>query len=429
MAVASEQNGEGKETVGPEAAGPGGSVATLGAIVAGALVLQIAGTLINTLVPLSLALAKQSPLLIGLVGSAYSIGFLWGCFKLPPLIRRIGHIRAFAVFASLQTMSTISIALLPAELWVLPRLVMGLAAAGHGICIESWISGQAHPGQRGRIFGLYQILNRVALIASQLAVGYAAIQMESMLLLAAMAFSTALIPVCLTRARGPESSDTVTLKLGLLWAQAPAAVIGCPYVGLMGGPLVNVAPAYGILIGLDQRAAILLTASVQIGALLLQWPIGHVADRFDSRIIMLASAATVVAALLGLGIGLLAGPMPAPWLLGLFAIVGAGSIPLYTVAVTHAFARLKDEQPVALSAGLLFLWGIGSTIGPLAGSAAMQILGPQGLPIYFAALSIGLCVFLAVRLVRKPAPGAFEARHEATPISVPGMGSRLTPLK
>lgn len=408
---------------------PGSSVAALGAIVAGALVLQIAGTVLNMLVPLSLALAQQSPLLIGLVGSAYSVGFLWGCFKLPPLIRRIGHIRAFAVFASLQTMSTISIALLPAELWIVPRLVMGLAAAGHGICIESWISGQAHPSQRGRIFGLYQILNRIALIASQLAVGYAAIRMESMLLLAAMAFSTALIPVCLTRARGPDSSEAVTLKLRLLWTQAPAAVIGCLYVGLMGGPLVNVAPAYGILIGLDQKAATLLTASVQIGALLLQWPIGLVADRLDSRIIMLAAAGTVIAALVALGISLHLGALHLTGLLVLFAIVGAGSIPLYTVAVTHAFVRLKDEQPVGLSAGLLFLWGVGSTIGPLASSAAMQAVGPQGLPIYFAVLSVGLCIFLAIRLVRKPAPAPVESSRDVRPISVPGMGSRLTPLK
>ena len=427
--MASERDAERSKPGGAETGLPGGSVAALGAIVAGALVLQIAGTLVNTLVPLSLALARQSPLLIGVVGSAYSVGFLWGCFKLPPLIRRIGHIRAFAVFASLQTMSTISIVLLPAELWIVPRLVMGLAAAGHGICIESWISGQAHPSQRGRVFGIYQILNRFALIASQLAVGYAAIRMESMLLLAAMAFSTALIPVCLTRARGPDSSEAVTLKLRLLWTQAPAAVIGCLYVGLMGGPLVNVAPAYGILIGLDQRAAILLTASVQIGALLLQWPIGHVADRLDSRIIMLAAAGTVVAALIGLGTSIHFGALPTIWLLVLFAIVGAGSIPLYTVAVTHAFARLKNEQPVTLSAGLLFLWGVGSTIGPLAGSAAMQLVGPQGLPMYFAGLSIGLCVFLAIRLVRKPAPGLIETRSDARPISVPGMGSRLTPIK
>lgn len=425
----SEQDDETAEPTASQSTMPGSSVAALGAIVAGALVLQVAGTILNTLVPLSLALAKQSPLLIGLVGSAYSVGFLWGCFKLPPLIRRIGHIRAFAVFASLQTMSTILIALLPAELWIVPRLVMGLAAAGHGICIESWISGQAHPSQRGRIFGLYQILNRVALIASQLAVGYAAIAMESMLLLAAMAFSTALIPVCLTRARGPDSSQAVTLKLRLLWTQAPAAVIGCLYVGLMGGPLVNVAPAYGILIGLDQKAATLLTASVQIGALLLQWPTGLLADRLDSRIIMLAAAGTVIAALVALGVSLHLGALHLPGLLALFAIVGAGSIPLYTVAVTHAFVRLKDEQPVALSAGLLFLWGIGSTIGPLASSAAMQVVGPQGLPIYFAALSIGLCVFLVIRLVRKPAPVPVESSRDARPISVPGMGSRLTPLK
>jgi MFS family permease len=106
---------------------------------------------------------EAAALLIGIVGSAYSIGFLIGCFAIPSLIRRIGHIRGFAVFAALQAALTLSLPLLPVEAWWgLSRFIMGVAAAGHGICIESWISGQARSSHRGRIFGLYQIMNRIA---------------------------------------------------------------------------------------------------------------------------------------------------------------------------------------------------------------------------------------------------------------------------
>lgn len=96
--------------------------------------------------------------------------------------------------------------------------------------------------------------------------GYVAIQSHDVFLYASMAFSSALIPVALTRARGPESSEVVSVGLRTLWLQAPAAVVGCLYVGLVGGPLTNVTPAYGILSGLDQRATILLTAGIQLGA-------------------------------------------------------------------------------------------------------------------------------------------------------------------
>ena len=45
--------------------------------------------------------------------------------------------------------------------------------------------------------------------------------------------------VALTRARGPESSDVVSVGLRALWRQAPAAVVGCLYVGLGSGPLTE----------------------------------------------------------------------------------------------------------------------------------------------------------------------------------------------
>lgn len=381
-------------------------MAALGAIMSGALILQIAAATVSTLVPLQMAVANQPPLLIGIVASAYSVGFLFGCFWIPTLIRRIGHIRGFAVFSALQATMTIGFALLPQEWWGLARLGMGFAQAGHSITIESWISGQAKAGNRGRIFGFYQIVNRLALVGSQIGVGYAALQAHDIFLIGSIAFSLALIPVSLTRARGPDSPPLVSLRLATVWAQAPAAVVACVYVGVMSGVLSNVAPAYGILVGLDRRAAILLTAATQLGALLAQWPLGLLADRMDNRRILLGGATVATLATIALGALIYSGSGSGSriQLYLLFGLIGAGSIPLYAVAVTHAFARLGQDQAVGLSAGLLFLWGVGSTIGPLAATAPMQLFGPQALLASLGLLSAGVAAYLALRLVRKAPP-------------------------
>ncbi len=382
-----------------------GSFAALGAIVSGALLLQLAGTIVNTVVPLRMAIAGQPPLLIGLVASAYSVGFLIGCFAMPSLVRRIGHIRAFAVFAALQAAATLSFALIPEPWWGGPRLLMGLAAAGHGICIESWISGQASGARRGRIFGIYQLLNRVAMIGSQIGVGYVAIQSQDVFLLASMVFSFALIPVALTRARGPESSDVVSVGLRALWRQAPAAVVGCLYVGLVSGPLTSVIPAYGILAGLDQRNTILLTAGIQVGALMMQWPMSLLADRVASRLIMLCAASLVTATAAALLVIQAAEVAQARvWLFSLFALIGGCSIPLYTVAVTHAYLRIGREQAVGLSAQLLFLWGTGAAIGPVVATALMQAMGARGMLVYLMALSALVAIYITLRITRKPSP-------------------------
>ena len=406
---------------------PSGSFAALGAIIAGALILQVAGTIVNMVVPLRMAIAGQPPLLIGLVGSAYSVGFLVGCFAIPSLVRRIGHIRGFAVFAALQAASTLSFPMIPEAWWGASRLLMGLSAAGHGICIESWISGQAKGSDRARIFGLYQILNRLALIGSQIGIGYVAIQAQDVFLFASMAFSIALIPVGLTRARSPESSEVVSVKLRTLWSNAPAAVVGCLYVGLMGGPLVNVAPAYGILLGLDQRTTILLTAAIQIGALALQWPMSLLADRVASRIIMLAGTSATALAAAALAILLQLGSThDRLWQFGLFAVIGGCSVTLYTVAVAHAYLRLGQAQAVGLSARLLFLWGVGSTVGPVAAALFMQLLGPQGFPIYLAVLSAVVAAYVGLRISRKPSPALSDAERGSVVPTIPDieMGKR-----
>ena len=77
-------------------------------------------------------------------------------------------------------------------------------------------------------------------------------------------------------------------------------------------------------------------------------------------------------------------------------------MPIYTVAVAHAYFRLGRERALGLSAQLLFLWATGSAIGPLVSTAFMQVMGPQGMLVYLGLLSAGAGVYLAFRLRRNP---------------------------
>lgn len=400
-------------------------MAALAPIITGALMLQVAATILHTYVPLYLALAKYPPLIIGVVTAGYSLGFLVGCFTVPVLIRRVGHIRAFAAFAAIQASATLFLPMMPAEAWSVLRLIIGVASAGHIICIESWISGQTAPGRRGRVFGLYQMLSRLAVILSQIAVGYVALRMENMFMLAGAAFSLALVPVALTKARSPDTPPLVSINLGALWRDAPTAVGGCLYVGLIGGALTYVAPAYGILIGLDRESAILITAASQVGGLLMQGPLGFFADRVDTRNVMLASVCTVLLASIAMLWTAQNISSQHHWLMiGLFAILGSGSVPLYAVSVIHAYRHMGQELAVSLSAGLLFLWGVGSSVGPLLASMTMQILGPNGFLTYILVLTVLMIIFLAYRIMRKTSSGHLSPEQDLNRKQAPEVGPR-----
>ena len=72
-------------------------------ILLGLLFLIIGHGMQLTLIPLRAEALGWSKFEIGAVGSAYYLGYVFGCFAAPYLIRRSGHIRAFTVLAALVT--------------------------------------------------------------------------------------------------------------------------------------------------------------------------------------------------------------------------------------------------------------------------------------------------------------------------------------
>jgi MFS family permease len=135
----------------------------LGAILTGAFILQIAGAALALAVPLRMALDGRPAALIGLAGSASAIGFIVGCLGAGMLVRPIGHIRAFAVLAAVQSIVTLLFALTSDPwLWIALRLVNGVVNAAQFVIVESWVIDRTPETLRGRMMSIYVVCSRAA---------------------------------------------------------------------------------------------------------------------------------------------------------------------------------------------------------------------------------------------------------------------------
>ena len=120
-------------------------------IQAGAATLLLAGALHFTLTPAYAQAAGFSPAQLGMIGSAYYVGFLMGSLLNPLAFRQLGHRRLFALYAVCIAMAVALQPLLPGPVqWFVLRAAVGFLAAGMFAALESWLNAVATNANRGR---------------------------------------------------------------------------------------------------------------------------------------------------------------------------------------------------------------------------------------------------------------------------------------
>lgn len=397
------------------------------AIVFGATVLQIANGVLGVIVPLRLGLAQTSALGIGLVITAYSIGFLIGCFRSPAIIREVGHIRAFAALAAISALGSLLFVIADQPvLWAVLRFAGGFSAAGLYAVIESWVTDNAPDAGRGRLLAIYMVCNKAGLMAGQGLLALADTSGTGFFLLAGMCTVFAIIPVSFTRTGGPPTREVANLTFRQLYRIAPMGVVGCFGAGLVNPTMLGLAPVYGLSVGLDAQTIPLLVVAAQLGTFALQWPLGWFSDRVDRRTVIVL--ATGGSAAVGLVLAV-AGNLGLPVLLALFALWGGFALSVYSVCIVHAGDHVDHNQFVPLVSSLMLAWAIGASIGPPLATVAMQGLGVAGLMYFVAAVSAVLALFGLWRMTRRP-PVAVEEREAFVnlPASGPGVADLAADL-
>lgn len=374
---------------------------TVTAVIAGVTLLQAASGLLLVLLPLRMSAEQFSVQMIGWVAAAHGAGFLLGCAVVGRFIAAVGHVRAFAALAATLAAVVLAFAAFRDPLaWIGLRLVGGACFAGLFTVAESWIADRTPQLLRGRVLGFYTVCSKASLVVAPLFLGSMELVGPWAFMLVSALCSLSLLPVTTTRAASPTVTAFSTLGVRELYRLAPVALIGCLTVGLINAPLLSLAPVYGEGAGLSLAHIVWLFPVLQLGSLVLQWPLGRWSDRGDRR--RMIAALNVVVAAVALVLWALGAP-PVSVLMPLLFLLGGAALSIYAICVAHAGDHARPEQMVPMVSSLLMVWGVGAVIGPALAAAVMQWLGGEGLFLYVAAVAMPFAGYVRWRITRRAA--------------------------
>lgn len=347
------------------------------ALLCGTAFLLIASGLHGLLLPLRGGMEGFSVASLGMLGTTWAGGFVAGCLFAPRLVRRVGHVRAFGCFAaSAAVIALLSGIFVDATIWVILRAFTGFSMAGAFMVIESWLNERATNESRGKIFGMYMMVNYGATMSGQMLVAAGDVRSDHLFMISGIFFCLALIPTAISTAVSPKPLTEVQLDLKALYNNSPAAFVGCILIGIANGAWGTLGAVFGAKSGISTtEIALMVSVTIAAGAL-MQIPIGRISDLVDRRFVLASVAA--LAALVGL-IAFLVSPSSGPVIITMTGCYGALAYALYPVAVAHANDHATSESFVKVSSGLLLLYGFGTMLGPLLAAAAMDIFWPSGL--------------------------------------------------
>ncbi|TWC32376.1 cyanate permease [Pseudomonas sp. SJZ079] len=328
---------------------------------------------------------------IGVMAATPAVGVLLGASLAGRLAGRLGTTVLMQLCLLVGALSVALLALVQDyAVWLVLRLVIGVALTVVFILGESWINQLSVEKWRGRLVALY-------------GTGYALSQLSGPLLLNALgtdgdrAFwtGTGLLiggsVLLLGRSGAPRVDEHSASARGLaafcrsMPAIAWAVVLFAAFEAMM----LTLLPIYGLRQGFTQEVALFMVSVVVVGDAALQLPIGWLADLMSRR--TLFRGCGLVLLLSSLSIPLL---LHTPLIWPVWVLFGASAGGLFTLSLILIGERFRDDQLVRANAHVAQLWGIGCLLGPLATGAASQWISGHALPLLMAAGAAGF-VWLA----------------------------------
>ncbi len=223
------------------------TLAPVSALLLSVVFLLMGNGLQGTLLPVRAQLELFSTGDIGILGSFYFLGFASGCYFGPHLVRRVGHIRAFAAMVSLASTATlVHVLVLEPLFWWPVRAITGFCFAVLYMVIESWLNEKSTNEIRGLVFSIYTIINLVVLTIGQMMLTLADPKAFPLFAVASILVSLAALPVALTKAPAPAPAPIASVKIRVryLYNASPVGFIGALVVGLANGSFWSLAPVF-----------------------------------------------------------------------------------------------------------------------------------------------------------------------------------------
>jgi MFS family permease len=369
---------------------------------AGLTFLLVSAGIFSTLIGIRAELEQLPTLVSGGITTAYYAGFLLGSWYALRALKQVGHIRVYAALASLLSASTLVAGVFDSPIiWIIMRSSTGFCFAGLYVVAESWLNGLAKNHFRGRLLAVYNVVTIGAYGAGQLMVFNFDARSLSGYIFAAILASLAVVPVAVSeQAATPDTENHEHISLRELAKIVPTGFGTILFVGLAHGGLLGMAVIHATREGLSVGRVGVLIAVLQIGGMVLTWPISSASDDIDRRIIgLLSSGAVIILAVL-----MLYQPVESIWTIVLLFAIGGFSFPLYAIAGAYTNDWVSPEQMGAAASQLVTLYGFGAMIGPLVAAPFLDIIGTQGFAWSIISLHALILLFLIYRIRAWHAP-------------------------
>ena len=344
-----------------------------------------------TLLPIRAEIEQFSDFQIATTGSSYFLGFVLGCLMSAHLIRRVGHIRSFAVLGSLFSAIILLFDMFPNyPMWLGLRFLVGMCISGLYMIIESWLNERASSETRGTLLSIYTAINMAMIMVGQQLLNFADPTTSDLFTLAAILLSLAILPVSLTLSLQPAPLTRVRLDLRKIWQFSHVGMGGALAAGLASGAFWSLGPVYAASVGLSTAQLTLFMSAAVLGGAIFQLPFGRLSDYYDRRLVVLFLSVT--GALMSLLLVII--PNAGNLLLGLSFLWGATVMTLYAICLAHATDHAQPEDFTMVGSGILLVFGLSSAIGGPFASLFMSLMGSAGLFAFCAAslllFSIGI---------------------------------------
>ena len=392
------------------------SLLPLTALLLGSAFLLFAGGINSLVLPIRGEAEGFTAASLGLLGTGWAIGYVTGCLRVPALVARVGHIRAFGAMCAIAAIAVLlSLLLITPWIWIPVRALSGFCFAGAAMIVESWLNERADATSRGRVFGIYTMVNLAATTAGQMILTLGDARGFFFFVLAAMVYCLALLPTAVSATTTPRPLTQVSLDLGKLWRNSPIAVFAVLMVGISNAAFGTLAAVYAARIGLTLGDIAFFASIPILAGAASQIPVGIASDRFDRRKVLIA---VTLCALLADALFLFLGATEPGVVLALSALFGATVFTMYPIIVAHANDHAEPGSFIQVSGGLLLVFGIGSIIGPTVAGFTMSSFGAATLFTITGAAHICLLLFALPRLWIAPAVAAADkTAFQAKPLA------------
>ena len=350
----------------------------------------------------------------GTMMSGYFIGYFVGANMVPKLVTKVGHIRVFAAFASMASLSILIHAVFVNPIvWTGGRFLTGFSIVGIFIVVESWLNDRATNRTRGQVLSTYMFISMIALALGTLLLNFSSPEKYEPFILISLLLSIALIPILLTKRKPPKFKKSSFIKIKELYKISPFGTVSMFCTGSIHSSLFTLAAVYAATINFTVFEISLLLFLVTVSGGIFQWPIGYYSDRYDRRIIIIGCAffGALFCALsittsgdslanmyLATGMGM------DKIMFFVFVTLYAGmAIPMFTLNLAYVNDFIPKEKFVAAGGGLQIIFGLGAMGGPMLCSIFMNKYGANGFFIYLIIFHVIIGLFGMYRITRRGA--------------------------